>query len=267
MVNTLEQSLDKPLPLVTVSIVSHGNSEQVLRLLESLCTYEQASSIQVIVTDNLGYEVQEMDEGPWSSLSILRNEQKLGFASNQNRAFQLAKGKYFCVLNPDVLFEQKVFFSLIELLESGQADIVAPLIVDVKHIPQDSFRDFPTPFELLRRRLPGYRYSPPPKDDAGLARPDWVAGMFMLMKSETFRAVNGFDEKYHLYFEDVDFCARARLSGMKIMVDTNIRVQHNANRASRKKARYLFWHVQSAVQFFTSPVYKKVRKKLFDTKL
>ena len=127
-----------------------------------------------------------------------------------------------------------------------------------KDTPQDSFRDFPTPFEVLRRRLPGYRFTPPPVDNTGLVKSDWIAGIFMLMRSETYRRINGFDEKYHLYFEDVDFCARARLAGLKVLVDTNVRVQHDAHRASRKKLIYLFWHIQSAFRFFTSPVYKRL---------
>ena len=238
---------------------------EVLRLLESIQRFEQASSIQVIITDNLGHEFPEIDHSPWASLTILRNERNKGFASNQNRAFQSANGKYFCVINPDVLFEQEVFSLLIRLLETGQADIVTPLIVDANDVPQDSFRAFPTPFEIIRRRLPGYRFSPPCADAAGLVNPDWIAGMFMLMKNNTYQKIKGFDEKYHLYFEDVDFCARAKLAGLKLIVDTKIRVQHNAHRASRKKLIYLFWHLQSAVKFFTSPIYKKATQKSHKT--
>jgi len=256
--NTL-QGNELPIPLITVSIVSHGDSKKVYRLLESIDKFEQASSIQVIVTDNLGREFADIDDSVWTSLDIIRNEAIKSFAYNHNRAFQLARGKYFCVLNPDVLFEEKIFSPLIELLEREAADIVAPLVVDANAVPQDSFRDFPTPVEIIRRRLPGYRFSSPTVDGDGLAQPDWIAGFFMLMKSETYRALNGFDEKFRLYFEDVDFCARARLAGLNLLVDTNKRIQHNAHRASRKKLMFLLWHVQSAIRFFTSPVYQKNR--------
>jgi GT2 family glycosyltransferase len=228
-----------------------------------MCTLERANSIQIIVTDNIGHEFPEMNNSPWSSLTILRNERKMGFASNHNRAFQFAKGKYFCVLNPDILFEQEVFSSLIELLESKQADIVSPLIVDRNSNPQDSLRKFPTPFEIIWRRLPGYRFILPFENVAGLVKPDWIAGMFMFMSSETYHAIKGFDERYRLYFEDVDFCARAQLAGFKIIVDSNIRIQHNAHRASRKNLLYLFWHLQSAIRFFTSPTYKKAVQKTY----
>jgi GT2 family glycosyltransferase len=244
-------------PLITISIVSHGDSRKIITLLESICKFEQTESIQVIITDNLGNELPGVDDSPWSSLTILRNEQPDGFARNQNRAFQLATGKNFCVLNPDVIFVQEVFQSLLRWLENDQAKIVAPLIKDTNAVLQDSYRDFPTPFEVIRRRLPNFQFVPPSADASGLVWPDWIAGMFMLMRRQTYLDINGFDEKYRLYFEDVDFCARAQLAGLKILVDTKVHVQHDAHRASRKKILYLLWHIQSAFRFFTSPVYKK----------
>jgi len=248
-------------PLITISIVSHGDAQKVALLLDSLYRYESADQFQVIITDNLGNDIPELNGYKRESLMIIRNKEPLGFARNQNQAFQFAVGKYFCVINPDVLFEQEVFASLIKRLENQEADIVVPIIMDTSSALQDSYRYFPTPYEIIRRRLPGYKFEPPAVDTAGLVRPDWVAGMFMLMESETFRSLCGFDEKYHLYFEDVDFCARASLAGLNLLVDTNVRVRHDAQRASREKIIYLIWHIQSAIRFFTSPVYKKVIHK------
>ncbi len=248
-------------PLVTISVVSHGDAVKVRQLLESLYQYECTDQCQIIITDNLGDNVPEVDEPEWLSLTIIRNKDPLGFARNHNQAFQLATGEYFCVLNPDVVFEQRVFETLIALIQNEKADIVAPLIVDSKEIHQDSFRSYPTPFEIFRRRLPVYRHIPPFVDPSGLARPDWIAGIFLFMESETYRKIKGFDEKYRLYFEDVEFCARAQLGGLKLVVDTNVYVRHDADRASRKKLIYFLWHIQSAIRFFTSPVYKEVTKK------
>ena len=238
-------------PLLTISIVSHGDSKKIIRLLKSICKFEHAKSIQLIVTDNLGNEISEIDDSPWFSLEILRNDTTLGFARNHNRAFQLATGQYFCILNPDVLFKEEAVHPLIRLLESGQADIVAPRIEDSNNTLQDSYRKFPTPFQIVQRRLLGYQFSSPSPDASGLVQPDWIAGIFMLMKSETYRDLNGFDEKYRLYFEDVDFCARAQLAGLKLVVDTNVYVQHDAQRSSRKELIYLLWHIQSAFRFFS----------------
>jgi GT2 family glycosyltransferase len=262
MVPDTQNTKENSDPLVTISIVSHGDSKKVIRLLGSIQTHERTKLIQVIITDNLGFEIPVIDSSPWSSLVILRNEHPRGFARNHNQAFQLASTRYFCVLNPDVIFREEVFISLLRFLENDQTEIVAPLIKDTNNFFQDSYRDFPKPFEVIRRRLPNYRFIPPPSDASGLVRPDWIAGIFMFMKSETFKGLNGFDERYRLYFEDVDFCARAKLAGLRILVDTKIHVQHDANRASRKNLLYLLWHIRSAIRFFSSPVYKKTIQKI-----
>ena len=244
-------------PLVTISIVSHDDSKKVFALLESIHTFEKTDSIQVVVTDDLGCEFPEIDPSPWFSLHILRNERSHGFSRNHNQAFQLATGSYFCVLNPDVVFKEAVFTRLLQRLEALQADIVAPLIVNSRGIIQDSFRDLPTPLEVLRRRIPGYQFDYSAAESAELVQPDWISGIFLLMRSNTYRELGGLNEKYRLYFEDVEFCTRARLAELKLAVDTNVHVQHDAHHASRKKLIYLLWHIQSAVRFFTSPVYGK----------
>lgn len=255
------QSEDNTAPSVTVSIVSHGDSKKVMHLLESMHTFEQANSIQVIVTDNLGYEIPVIDDSTWSSLNILRNERSWGFARNHNHAFRLVKGKYFCILNPDVVFVEDVFIFLIQQIESLKADIVAPLIVDSHGVIQDSYRDLPTPGELIRRRFPGYKPKPASSDKNGVIDPDWLSGIFLLMRSETYQEMGGLNEKYRLYFEDVEFCTRARLAGLNILVDTSVRIQHDAHRASRRKPIYLLWHIQSAIRFFISPVYKEAFRR------
>jgi N-acetylglucosaminyl-diphospho-decaprenol L-rhamnosyltransferase len=244
-------------PLVTLSIVSHGDAEKVARLLESLRSCEQNSQFRVILTDNLGDNLPAFDSSAGASFTILRNQRPCGFACNHNQAFRLVETSYFCILNPDVLFEQEVFGHLIALLETDKADIVAPLIVDSNAVVQDSFRALPTPLDIVRRKLPGYRFVPIPPDADDLVRPDWMAGILLLLKSETYRKLNGFDDRYRFYFEDVEFCTRARLAGLKLLVDTGVRIQHDARRASRKSIRYLLWHIQSAFRFYTSPVYKQ----------
>jgi len=244
--------------LITLSVVSHGDAGKVGSLLASLQEYEQATtSFQVILTDNLGDNLPDFDPTPWGSLHILRNKHQMGFAKNHNRAFELAQGRYFAILNPDLIFEQAIFERLITSLHNHQADLIAPQIVDESGAIQDSTRPLPTPFELFRRRLPGYKSKAIEADHQGMLQPDWIAGMFWLMDSDVYRQLGGMDERYRLYFEDVDFCTRARLKGMKLLVDYHVQVRHDAQRSSRKSLYYLFLHTWSAVRFFTSGVYRQ----------
>jgi GT2 family glycosyltransferase len=249
--------------LITVSVVSHGDADKIGRLLTSLHNHEQDTSrFQIILTDNLGKELPEFDPAPWASLHILRNRVPLGFAHNHNNAFRLAQGQWFAIINPDLVFERPVFTKLLDRLQTDLNTILAPYIVDETGHIQDSFRRLPTPFEIVRRRLPGYKFRAPEPDGDGLIHPDWIAGMFLFMNCEVYRKLGGMNERYRLYFEDVDFCTRAKLAGMKILVDTQVRVRHDAQRSSRRKLFYLLLHTQSAFRFFASPVYRQARLKM-----
>lgn len=248
--------------LVTMSVVSHGDSRMIKRLLESLQKSEpDLSQFQLILTDNLWDELPDFKSAQWGNVDVLRNKKPLGFAENHNRAFEIANGEFFAIINPDLIFERPTFEDLLKSLHENTADLIAPVIVDENGTLQDSFRRLPSPFDLVRRRLPGYTFTPPMLDENGLICPDWIAGMFWLMSSRLYRELGGMDKRFRLYLEDVDFCTRARLHGMKIMVDANIRVRHDAQRSSRKKLKYLWWHIQSAVRFFTSAVYFQALKR------
>lgn len=244
-------------PLLTISVVSHGNGSAVQRLMNSLVRYEQPQRLQLIVTDNLGRDLPELDASEWHSLRMRRNDRPRGYASNHNSAFLEAGGEYFCILNPDVLFVESILRPLTRTLEGGAADITAPLVVDSRGQIQDSFRRLPSPPEILWRRVSRAGTAKLPAE--AVVYPDWIAGFFLLMRSETFSRLGGFDERYQLYFEDVDLCTRARLVGLTITLNTRFRLQHDARRASRGEWKYLVWHLQSATRFFSSDVYRRAR--------
>ena len=159
-----------------------------------------------------------------------------------------------------MIFEHSIFDQLLERLKTFPNAILAPQIVDDRGNIQDSFRSLPTPFEIIRRRLPGYKFEAYQPDLQGLIHPDWSAGMFWLMDSAIYRQLGGMDEYYRLYFEDVDFCTRARLAGIKVLGDSRVQIRHDARRSSRRKIYYLLWHSQSALRFFMSPVYRQARR-------
>jgi GT2 family glycosyltransferase len=75
--------------------------------------------------------------------------------------------------------------------------------------------------------------------------------MFLLFKSEAFRAVGGFEEAYFLYYEDVEICARLKREGRSVLYNPNAIAIHAAQRASRKNPRLAFHHLSSLARFFS----------------
>jgi len=84
--------------------------------------------------------------------------------------------------------------------------------------------------------------------------------MFMLLRRDAFAAVGGFDARYHLYYEDVDLCARLRLAGYDIRLVPSASVVHLARRQSRRDIRYLLWHLRSMTRYILSGTRRKVGK-------
>lgn len=241
----------------TISVVSHGQSDDVRSLLKSLMEHESGGRLDILLTENLTTGTLPESAGKeYPGLRIVRNHRPKGFAANHNHAFELAQGVYFCVLNPDVIFVEPVIDHLIRHIEWDNESIVAPLIVNRADQPQNSFRDVPSPMELIQRGLVwrGLRDTSVP--GAEMIHPEWIAATFLLMPSKVFADLGGFDENYYLYFEDVDFSCRARLSGLRLSVDPSIRIVHEPRRASRREIRYTLIHARSAIRFFGSKAYK-----------
>ena len=142
-------------------------------------------------------------------------------------------------------------------LKDSSVGVAAPLVVDENGATEDSARRFPTPLKILSKafgRCKGDDYIV--KDEAIF--PDWVGGMFMLFRRETFEQLGGFDPRYFLYYEDVDLCARLRLRGYEVALCPDAKVVHHAQRSSHRNFKYLTWHLASMLRFFASPPFLKI---------
>jgi N-acetylglucosaminyl-diphospho-decaprenol L-rhamnosyltransferase len=244
---------------ISISIVSHGQTALVDRLLMNLDQYHEGVDIEVILTENIPTTTPlECGQRNFILRQIL-NPYPRGLASNHNQAFSLSTGDYFCLVNPDVVLIENIFPTLISDINNGSGDITAPLIVNEAGIVQDSFRPLPTPIALMKRffRSSGFQL---PHVQEDMVYPDWIAGIILCMRRDIFKQLEGMDERYYLYFEDVEFCCRARLQGMQVLLDTRVRAMHEAGRHSRKNLRYFLMHVRSAIRFFFSRTYKEARK-------
>lgn len=236
----------------TLSVVSHGQGALVQALLSDVARLAPPLLAQVIVTRNLP-EAPIRPPGDFPvPLRFIDNPRPKGFGANHNAAFALAQGEWFAIVNPDVRLPHDPFPALSRAGQEG-AGLVAPQVTEADGRIADSARPLPTPLALLRRHLGGSECAAPPA---------WYAGMFLAVRREAFSAVAGFDERYHLYCEDVDLCARLRLAGWPLRQAPDARVIHDARRASRRSLRHLAWHLGSLARLWTSDAWRRYRKLL-----
>lgn len=232
---------------ITVSIVSHGQGKFVSALLKDLALCTRVS--EILVTQNVPEGEVVCPESLQSRLRLIRNDQPKGFAANHNQAFRQCGAPLFAVLNPDIRLDSDPFSLLTQALAARGAGLAAPAVRNPQGELEDSVRYFPTLTQLFAKllalgegRIVLEGQEPEPVD--------WVAGMFMLFRAEAFRAVGGFDEKFFLYYEDVDICARLWKAGWKVMAHPGVSVMHAAQRTSRRNPRYMAWHLSSLARYF-----------------
>ena len=82
----------------------------------------------------------------------------------------------------------------------------------------------------------------------------------MLFRSEAYAAIKGFDERFFMYGEDFDICARIQLAGWQLQVGEDLVARHDAQRASHAKAKHLYWHVTSLLKVWLSATFWRYRQ-------
>jgi N-acetylglucosaminyl-diphospho-decaprenol L-rhamnosyltransferase len=234
------------LQLITVSVVSHGQGKLVAGLLQDLARCPSVS--EVVLTQNIPEDDIPCPASLQPRLRVIRNEHPRGFAANHNQAFIFCEASIFAVLNPDIRLLDDPFPELARALEISSVGVVAPAVRNPSGDLEDSARTFPTPLRLLRK-LMGLGDGRILTEGAAPQEVDFTAGMFLLFPASVYRELEGFDESFFLYYEDVDICTRLWLSGWRVILHPGVTVIHAAQRASRRRLRYMKWHLSSMFRY------------------
>jgi len=171
-------------------------------------------------------------------LQVLLNKTNLGFAKAVNQGIKQAKGEAIFLLNPDAVVKPE---SLKKLLEFEKK--VSPAIVGVRMLNSDgsiqgSVFNLPT----LRRVIEEFwlgkkgafsKYAPSGDKPIEV---EAVSGGAMLISKEVIEKIGLFDERYFMYFEDLDYCRRARKAGFKIWYLPTVEIIHEHGASGRNLA-------------------------------
>ncbi len=226
---------------ILVSIVSHGQQDLVQKLLVSIDNFVCVEdwSIQIVVTENFSSSVDVISSR--FPLDTTINLRQKGFGLNHNCAFERFECDYFCIVNPDVEFVHMVDFDILfNKILAERFSICSPVVID-KHGEIEDFRRADlTLFNFLKRRITKNRI-----EDF-----DWFAGIFLIIASQTFRDLNGFDTRFFMYVEDCDLGMRARQGGLRVGELESIYVVHDERRATTVNLNHLKWHVTSLLKYW-----------------
>ncbi len=233
---------------LSVIVVCHNSGPYLRECLDSLALGVGDLSWELVLVDNgstdgapdrLG---STRETGRPERVLRLSSPLNLGYAAAANLGAAVARGRHLVFLNPDTRCLNDTLARLARQLDSDPGlGAAGPALEDEQGCAQASARAFPGYSTVLfHRRAPLSRWWPAnPGSTAYLfpARPDWLSGAVLAVRREAWEDVGGFDPRYFLYVEDVDFCARLHAAGRQVAYVPEARVLHRVDGERRPPAR------------------------------
>ncbi len=173
---------------------------------------------EIIVVDNNSQDDScKMVKQLFPEVTLIENKENLGFSKGNNQGVAIAKGEYICILNPDTVVPEDAFSQLLEFSKAKENfGIIGCKLVDGsgEFLPE-SKRNIPVvkiALQKIRGNSTNYYANHVQEND--IAKVDILVGAFMFMKRAVYNQLNGFDEDYFMYGEDIDLSYKAIKSGL-----------------------------------------------------
>lgn len=234
------------IPDLSISIINTNNRDLALQCLESVFKSSQGLQIEVILVNNACTDgSSEAIKKSYPHVTIIENEKKLGFSTNNNLAFSHAHGRYLMLLNDDTIVQENAFQTMVSFMDAHpEAGAVGANLLNHDLTAQASYDYTPTPlYEGLRPF--SERLRPKPHSHGQPLRVDNVCGACMLVRASLTGSIGYLDTQFDpLYSEEVDWCFRIIKAGWKIYHLPEARVIHlggvEINRLSVRRYEHIF---------------------------
>jgi GT2 family glycosyltransferase len=250
------------LSTVDIIIVNWNSGKQLYNCLQSVAATikENWRLGKVIIIDNASSDSSlEGLDNIALPLYLIRNNTNLGFAAACNQGAKECKADYILFLNPDtMLFENSLSVPLefMERPENRHIGIVGIQLLDENgHVSRTCAR-FPKSGQFFAKMLGldclfhNISHFMVEWDHMNSREVDQVMGAFFLVRRSLFEELNGFDEKFFVYFEEVDFSLRARKRGWKTFYLADAQAYHKGGGTSEQvKAKRLFYSLRSRILY------------------
>lgn len=262
---------------VTGCIVTHNNSRCINAAVRELLRHTKGVDFTLYVVDNASTDGTveqlraEFPEDKFPQLKIIETGKNLGFGAGHNVVLPKLDSDYHIVINPDILLRENIVLKMAEYMnEHENIGILAPAILSMDGSPQ-----------ILGKRQPNLKYLFASRfredgDEPGKILKEYAmlengahtepyevenaSGCFMFFRTDVFREIGGFDERYFMYFEDADI-ARTVNEKYKVVSHPGISVYHAWERSSKKDYRLLAIHVKSMFSYFLKWTFKRKNRR------
>ena len=244
------------------AVIINRNTKDFLRAcLTSISEQEFEGSISTWVVDNGSTDCsQQMVLSEFPDANLVWNDRNIGYARACNQGARHTHEPYLFFMNSDTVLTPGTIRELVGCFESHpDSGVLGPRILNDDGSLQYSCREFPSIKDAFLHAFVGLfsagnpatvRYRKTGWGHQEEMEVDWVSGCFMAVRRDTFEALGGFDDKYFMYVEDVDFCWRARECGWTVRYLPAGDVYHHIGMSSQAvPARMVFHHHASMLRF------------------
>ena len=254
---------------LSIVIVTYNNRDLVVDCLTSLARALRSYTAQLFIIDNHSSDGTRdilQNEETWKplqgqSVQCVLNAKNVGYTCAVNQGLRCCEGRYVLLLNPDVVFPYNPFPTLFSCFESPEVGVVAPQLQYPNGRVQPSCRRLPRKEDVIYEALGASRLFSGSARFNGWRMPDFdhrssrdVAqpqGAFLLARHEVLSRVGILDERFPMFFSDVDWCRRVLEHGFRIHFCANAAVVHHKGASVYpKRARMMVSSHRSFYDYF-----------------
>lgn len=244
---------------LSIIIVNWNAGLQLAELVSSIEKYHHGLVSSVVIVDNASTDdslgrVETLQDLPFKQI-IIRNSENWGFGKACNLGAHQVKSEYLLFLNPDATLYHDTLPRALAFMRdpaNSKAGICGVQLLDnAGHVSRSCAR-FPTALGFvahavgLDRFMPRLGHFMAEWDHAETRQVDHVIGAFFLVRRQLFNLLHGFDERFFVYLEDMDFSYRARRAGWRSVYLADVQAFHAGGGTSNQvKARRLFYSLRS----------------------
>lgn len=228
---------------LSIVILSYNTKDLTIACLKSIDSqYKQElekKELEIIVVDNNSSDgsASAINKLQLSinNLRLIENKENLGFARGCNIGAKTAKGKYILFLNSDTQVLDKGFLSMTSFLDKNESvAILGGKLENNDGSVQRSCGKFYSLFNLVIMLLGFERFGFLRSSPGKIQKVDWVSGACMMVRSDVFEKLVGFDEKLFMYVEDMEICYRANKLGLLTYFYPNLSLRHKSLGSSNR---------------------------------
>ncbi len=239
---------DNPID-VSIVIVSFNTRDVTRQCLEYVRQHAAAVRHEVLVVDNAsddGSADMVAAEFPWAQL--IRSPENKGFAGGNNPAMKIARGRYILLLNSDAFLAEGVLEKTIDYMDDHpHIGVLGCKLTDPDGTMQPSARMLPGPLNKILHITGLAAHFPKSKffgrvdytwwDHSEPKSVGWVVGAYFLIRRQTMEDIGVLDDRYFLYFEEIDYCESARRAGWDVVFYPYASVIHLGGQSSLKTGK------------------------------